>query len=140
LLDKVRSKESNISPMYIHDYLDQYGASGYVTVKTGAWNTGWHHGEGFLQWTGSQTQKDGLARVQAVSDALHALFVKAGPAPESETARNDLHEAHWRLLRAETSCNFFWGEAWVNRAHEDLDVVVAKIAAIEQALKTTKPA
>jgi hypothetical protein len=27
----------------------------------------------------------------------------------------------WHLLRAETSCNFYWGEAWVGRAHRDLD-------------------
>ena len=25
------------------------------------------------------------------------------------------------VLRAETSCNFFWGEAWVQRCHDDLD-------------------
>jgi len=28
---------------------------------------------------------------------------------------------HWRLLRAQTSCNFFWGEAWLPRCHADLD-------------------
>jgi hypothetical protein len=32
-----------------------------------------------------------------------------------------LEEANWRLLRAETSCNFYWGEDWVHRAHNDLD-------------------
>ena len=32
-----------------------------------------------------------------------------------------LHEAHWRLLRAETSCNLYWGEAWVPRLHADLN-------------------
>jgi hypothetical protein len=29
--------------------------------------------------------------------------------------------ARWRLLRAQTSCNFYWGEAWVARCHADLD-------------------
>jgi hypothetical protein len=24
-------------------------------------------------------------------------------------------------LRSETSCNFFWGDAWVMRCHADLD-------------------
>jgi hypothetical protein len=28
----------------------------------------------------------------------------------------------WHLLRAETSCNFYWGEDWVDRAHSDLDI------------------
>lgn len=32
-----------------------------------------------------------------------------------------LEEAHWRVLRAETSCNFFWGDAWLQRCHDDLD-------------------
>lgn len=122
-LDKIRSGESNIFPTFIHDYLDKYGAKGYVKVNTGAWNTGWHHGVGFVQWTGSQLQKDGLARIKEVSDSLHQLFKKAGPMPESEAVRNHLHEAHWHLLRAETSCNFFWGEAWVQKAHDDLDKV-----------------
>jgi hypothetical protein len=25
------------------------------------------------------------------------------------------------VLRAQTSCNFYWGEAWVPRCHDDLD-------------------
>jgi hypothetical protein len=25
------------------------------------------------------------------------------------------------VLRAETSCNFFWGDAWLQRCHDDLD-------------------
>jgi hypothetical protein len=32
-----------------------------------------------------------------------------------------LEQARWRLLRAETSCNLFWGEAWVRQIHSDLD-------------------
>jgi hypothetical protein len=34
-----------------------------------------------------------------------------------------LSEAHWRLLRAESSCHFYWGEAWVPRCHSDLEEV-----------------
>jgi hypothetical protein len=32
-----------------------------------------------------------------------------------------LEQAHRRVLRAETSCNFFWGDAWLLRCHDDLD-------------------
>ena len=32
-----------------------------------------------------------------------------------------LEQARWRVLRAETSCNFYWGEAWVQRCYDDLD-------------------
>lgn len=42
--------------------------------------------------------------------------------PNSELARV-MSEAHWHLLRAETSCNFYWGEAWVHKSHADLDSV-----------------
>ena len=43
-----------------------------------------------------------------------------------------LEEAHWRLLRAETSCNFYWGEDWVARCHADLDDVEAHLREISE--------
>ena len=36
--------------------------------------------------------------------------------------------AHQRLLRAETSCNFYWGETWVSRANRDLDEAESTLA------------
>ena len=122
LLEQVRRGETDLRPIFIDDYLKQYGAHGEVRVRTGAWNTGWHAGDGFTQWTGSQAQKDALARVAETSHALHAERQNEVPSARdnSEKARL-LSEAHWRLLRAQTSCNFFWGEAWVPRCHQDLD-------------------
>jgi alpha-amylase/alpha-mannosidase (GH57 family) len=117
LLERARRNETEIRPAFIEDYLDQHGAHGRVNVRTGAWNTGWHHGVGFVQWTGSQAQKDALERVAATSRAVRG-FVQAGQAVE---------EAHWRLLRAETSCNFFWGEAWLPRCHHDLDEATRRL-------------
>jgi hypothetical protein len=32
------------------------------------------------------------------------------------------------VLRAETSCNFYWGEAWLDRCHADLDAAVGLLA------------
>lgn len=122
LLDRVRTNETNIRPTFIDDYLDRFGPAGRVHVRTGAWNTGWHHGEGFLQWTGSETQKDALRRIKITSDAFHDLCYKVATSPREPKPHHQLGEAHWRLLRAETSCNFYWGEAWVQRCHEDLDV------------------
>lgn len=122
LLDHARSPVALVRPTFIDDYLDRHGAFGEVHVDTGAWNTGWHHGRGFVQWTGSPAQRDALARVAEVSRIVHDARWLAG-----ERRRHDpgihhwLEEAMWRLLRAETSCNFFWGEAWVPRAHGDLD-------------------
>jgi alpha-amylase/alpha-mannosidase (GH57 family) len=113
-------------PTFIHEYLDQYGAKGSVTVKTGAWNTGWHHGADFLQWTGSQTQQEALQRVKAVSARFHEVRQRVAD-PERHPV---LEDAHWRLLRAETSCNFYWGETWVERCHADLDNVETHLAKV----------
>ena len=122
LLDRVRRGETDIVPTFIDDYLDQFGAHGEVKVRAGAWNTGWHHGAGFLQWTGSQTQKDALSRLHEFSRTLHGTeaVVKELKLDAPEIA-GQLEQVRWRLMRAETSCNLYWGEAWVHRIHADLD-------------------
>ena len=135
LLQRVREKTTAVRPMFISDYLRRYGAEGRVTVNTGAWNTGWHHGADFLQWTGSQPQKDALERVKITSAAFHALRGRA-PNPKQNYHFN---EAHWRLLRAETSCNFFWGDAWVQRCHDDLDIAWRHINDAEAELPKSEP-
>lgn len=217
LLDRIRAGRADLRPTFIHDYLDQHGAHGEVRVATGAWNTGWHHGKGFTQWTGSQTQRDVIDRYAQVSQRLHtwldrsagraaeraaaeALTASAtadqdptatsapapaagpslreasppataaateaiappasedanapapvdGPPPVTAPTRGQsagqpvaldasaalsaavqtmpsglpqrLEDAQWHLLRAETSCNIFWGEAWCDRATADLEI------------------
>ena len=122
LLDWVRRGETEIQPTFIHDYIKEHGVHGEVKVKTGAWNTGLHHGADFMQWTGSQIQKDAYERVAETSDEFHdiAEIAQLQEISDSEFA-HEFKEAHWRLLRAETSCHFYWGDAWVPRAHRDLD-------------------
>jgi alpha-amylase/alpha-mannosidase (GH57 family) len=123
LLQRARSGEGPILPSFIDDYLDRHGAYGEVRVNTGAWNTGWHHGHGFLQWTGSQAQKDALERVSLTSHAVHETRAQAaGLMADDGMLGLQIEQALWHLLRAETSCNIFWGEAWVPRAHADLDI------------------
>ena len=93
-----------------------------MTVGPGAWNTGWHDGRDFLQWKGSQAQQDALTRVDEISQAVQAALRNAAYIGSRSPELLDLLEdAHWRVLRAETSCNFFWGDAWVMRCHADLD-------------------
>ena len=122
LLEWVRRGRTEIRPVFIEDYLARHGARGGVHVRPGAWNTGWHHGEGFLQWIGSRAQKDALQRVAETSRRLQSLQRQIAPAGGYDGASHcHLEEARWRLLRAETSCNFFWGEDWVSRCHHDLD-------------------
>jgi alpha-amylase/alpha-mannosidase (GH57 family) len=138
MLQRVREDAADVRPSFISDYLDQHGAHGEVRVATGAWNTGWHHGKGFTQWTGSDAQKRTLARYAEVSSRLRATARRAAmAAPDDAAVLNTLEEARWRLLRAETSCNIFWGEAWVDRATGDLDAAVAALDDVERRLLET---
>ena len=124
LLERVRAGRSPVAPTFISNYLNAYGPMGEVTVETGAWNTGWHDGRDFIQWTGSDTQKASLAALAIQNRALDATRARVrdlGLSQDQALAR-DLEEATWRLLRAETSCNFYWGEAWVDRSEADLMV------------------
>lgn len=118
LLDAPERGEVAVRPTFIHDYLDRFGAEGEVRVRKGAWNTGWHSGLGFTQWTGSAAQREALERVADTSRAIHETRTALARA---EVSTRHIEEALWRLLRAETSCHFFWGEAWLDKAHLDLD-------------------
>lgn len=128
LLERVRTGESGVTPTFISDYLDTYGAHGEVRVRTGAWNTGWHHGRDFTQWTGSERQRQTVADSAELSRRIHEARWYAGERGEHQA---ELDEALSLLLRAETSCNIYWGEAWVPRAEADLS---ASRAALERAL------
>jgi alpha-amylase/alpha-mannosidase (GH57 family) len=123
-MNQIRNDWTVARPIFISDYIAQHGAHSYVEVDTAAWNTGWHNGVGFVQWTGSQAQKDALARVKQTSEVLHEVRKKIGEAALKKDPRRryQMEEARWHLLRAETSCNFYWGEDWVDRAHSDLDI------------------
>jgi alpha-amylase/alpha-mannosidase (GH57 family) len=123
LLERVRAGEARVVPSFIGDYLDVHGVGGEVRVETGAWNTGWHDGRDFTQWTGSATQKHAIEAVQALSTAVEKARAQGDEQGLGSDSgfRNDIEEATWHLLRAETSCNFYWGEAWVSRSEADLE-------------------
>ena len=123
LMERVRDGEAEgIRPVFIGDYLDRHGAHGWVTVRPGAWNTGSHDGTGFVQWTGSTAQQQALTRVAELSQAVHMARRNAfGIGASNPDLYRHLEQAHWRVLRAQTSCNFFWGDTWVQRCHDDLD-------------------
>ena len=106
-----------------------------MRVKTGAWNTGWHDGRGFVQWTGSQIQKDALAALAKVSAAVQKARDRvAAERPEDGELAEIVERALWHLLRAETSCNFYWGEDWVPRSTADLDIARDALAQIGERL------
>jgi 4-alpha-glucanotransferase len=119
LMEKVRAgRAGGIRPTFISDYLERHGPHGWVTVEPGAWNPG----SGFVQWTGSPAQQQALTRVGELSEAVHAarrnaIAIGAG----NPDLYHRLEDALTLVLRAEASCNFFWGDAWVQRCHDDLD-------------------
>ncbi|MGF1615778.1 MAG: glycoside hydrolase family 57 [Gammaproteobacteria bacterium] len=122
LLAKSEQTVPALKATFIHDYLDRYGTHGRVYVGPGAWNTPWHDGKDFVQWTGSAGQREALTRLDQVSQAFHTARANvASIGAANDDTRHQLEEAHRRILRAETSCHFFWGEAWVPRCHQDLD-------------------
>jgi|GEM_PF-5021708 len=47
-----------------------HGAHGEVRANTGVWNTGWHNGHGFIQWTGSDRQQAALEALGTLSAAV----------------------------------------------------------------------
>jgi hypothetical protein len=101
--------------------LDRFGADGEVRVHRGAWNTGHHDGRGFVQWTGSLLQRCGLEQLRRVSERYHARRWQLGQHDGSPDGHRILDQAYWHILRAETSCNFYWGSHWVHRAFDDLE-------------------
>ncbi|VUX47396.1 Glycoside hydrolase family 57 [Candidatus Defluviicoccus seviourii] len=121
-LDDIRAGHSSLRPIFITEYLDRFGAHGRVRIERGAWDTGDHHGWDFTQWQGGEAQRDTMARVQEVSADFHRLAAAASRFKDTDPeVRRLLDTAHWHLLRAETSCNFFWGDAWLYKTHKDLD-------------------
>ncbi|GAB6053829.1 hypothetical protein JCM17960_26490 [Magnetospira thiophila] len=128
LMESARADKGPIRPTFIDDYIDRFGTHGEVNVGTGAWNTGWHHGHGFLQWTGSEAQKAALARLPEISKNIHdARWTTYEKGLQDPALHRELEEAMWHLLRAETSCNVYWGEAWVARCEADLDVALSHL-------------
>ncbi|XSG84027.1 MAG: glycoside hydrolase family 57 [Methylohalobius sp. ZOD2] len=122
-------------PIFIGEYLDRYGAHGEVKVHSGAWNTGDHSGHGFTQWTGSARQKDGLAAIEDLSKQIHDLRWRAGELGRGEAeVQYPLEQALSHLLRAETSCHFYWGEAWMERAEQMLKKAEAELETARESL------
>jgi 4-alpha-glucanotransferase len=138
LLKRSRSNLSELTPCFIDNYLDRFGASGEVYVHTGAWNTGWHNGKNFTQWTGSQAQKDLLTRIHLTSQELEKTTLLLDKTDGSKTEmQHHIEEARWHLLRSETSCNIFWGEAWVPRAHDDLETCWSSLNHVKSHLESS---
>lgn len=76
-----------------------------------------------------------MTRVHQLSGDYHWLRKVAEHAPDhAPDVGHHLSEAQWMLLRAETSCNFYWGDAWTYKTHNDLDGVAYHLARAREML------
>ena len=103
------------APCFIDDYLDRHGASGEVTGRPGAWNTGWHDGSDFTQWISSSTPQRTLTRLGRDQPGHRRCPPQCGrhlsprpgcipPAQASPLAG---------LAGPRPSATFFWGDTWL---------------------------
>ncbi|MDA8383012.1 MAG: glycoside hydrolase family 57 [Betaproteobacteria bacterium] len=134
LLEQARGEHASVRPTFIDDYLDVHGAQGQVHIEAGAWNTGWHDGVGFVQWTGSALQREALANTAAASGRLADARARLGGMAQDSAVGRAIEETYWHILRAQTSCHFYWGEAWVSRCDAELAAAGAAFADVEEAL------
>ena len=79
-----------------------------------------------------------IEKIRELSAAVHDTRWRAAAlgAAVSGPVQAHLEQALWRLLRAETSCNIFWGEAWVDRAERDLDEAARALTQAKAGLET----
>jgi len=125
ILNRCREEKAGFTPIHISQYLDRYPPTEEVEVYRGAWNTGHHWGGDFAQWTGSLLQKKGWDEIHNASayyQRVKRTFDEGSPSMANrEEAYHLITEAYDHILKAETSCHFFWGSRWVHRSFDELE-------------------
>jgi len=125
LLRRFRAGTLGFIPIHINEYLDKFPPTEEVDVYPGAWNTGEHWGGDFAQWTGSLLQKKGFDEIRAASAYyrnVKCAFDRRGEEIKNpESVRQMIVDAYDCILEAETSCNFFWGSAWVSKSFDKIE-------------------
>jgi len=125
LMQKARDGQLGFRLTSINEFLDRHEPREEVDVYPGAWNTEHHWGGDFMQWTGSLLQKRGIREIKECSAFYHLLKQRFQKVEHRlrhpEDVRELLCRAYDRILQAETSCNFYWGSAWVHKAFDHLE-------------------
>jgi len=121
-MEKVISHEVTVTPVMISEHLNKNKPKGNVEVRTGAWNVGTTDGYDFSQWEGSETQKRAMREVWEISTHYHQLMEESTRKREGNPlkAKHLLKQADEWILRAETSCYFFWGDAWIPKVYTNI--------------------
>lgn len=143
MLDAHRNGTLGFDPIYIREYLDLFPPTEEVEVHRGSWNTGDHWGGDFTQWTGSLLQKRGFDELKKASayyqHAKREFDFHRESLKDPEDLRQVLYDAYDHLLKAETSCNFYWGSRWVHHSFDDIEQVYFNLDKAMEAIDHAKP-
>jgi alpha-amylase/alpha-mannosidase (GH57 family) len=120
-MEGVRSNQMAIRPISLSHFLAENPPEGLVDVQTGAWNVGWTSGYDFSQWAGSDSQRKALEAIWQLSRSYQEC-VRSFSADRPGIAHPALRRARECLLRAETSCYLFWGDAWIPKLYEEIRI------------------
>lgn len=120
-MKKVKSQNATVTPVMISDYLDSNKPTDNVQIRTGTWNVGSSSGYDFSQWEGSEHQKKAMKEVWEISKQYHQLKAQNTQVRKAQSAQAEslLKQAEDWLLCAETSCYFFWGDAWLPKVYDN---------------------
>lgn len=136
-MERIIEKRTTLKTIRLSDFINDHPPKDYVFVQTGAWNVGQTSGFDFSQWSGSQAQKMAFEEVWSLSKEYHCLdkgLKDRDKAPEGhENVIDMLSQAHNLLLKAETSCYFFWGDAWIPKVYDltkPARIILKKVAEI----------
>jgi alpha-amylase/alpha-mannosidase (GH57 family) len=138
-MERVRADEYPLRPTLISQYLSEQPAHRLAEVRTGAWNVGTTGGFDFSQWAGSPGQKAVLEKVWHASERYRYLRHHLDSLPAETRFPGEPEElvrsAREDILRAETSCYFFWGDSWTPKAEELVTQAGRKLRRAQELLR-----
>lgn len=121
-MELVRSGQISIRPTSVSEFVAKNPPVDTVDIRTGAWNMGTKGGFNFSQWDGSSSQKRAVEGIWELSRAYHRLE-QGYSNSQDERIEQKLDKARHHLLRAETSCYLYWGDAWIPKLYEETAMV-----------------
>jgi 4-alpha-glucanotransferase len=112
-VEKARAGEIPVRLTSVDEFARANPPTTLVEVRTGAWNVGSSSGYDFSQWAGSGSQKQALDEVWRLRRRYEEVR------GNRRAGEPKLAEAYEAILRAETSCYLFWGDAWIPRLYAE---------------------
>jgi alpha-amylase/alpha-mannosidase (GH57 family) len=120
-MERVRSGQIAVRPVSISEFVAENGPSTTVEVRTGAWNVGTTSGYDLSQWAGSSSQRGALEEIWQLRRRYEEIQRALKP-DQARAAEEKLRQIRDSILKAETSCYLFWGDAWIPKLYEETRV------------------